>query len=136
MRSVCINCQQSGDYTTDVKPRWCRCHGIGGPYHAPRGTVVVFTYMTPERKAERDAALAIKNEYIATRDALVDARWTDSGRRRSAKARVLVAATKAFRKASRALEALQAVCAHEERSIYQHSACAHCAAVLDESEAA
>lgn len=135
MKSVCIGCNQTGEYTSDVKPRWCRCRGVGGPYHAPKGHVYLFLFMTPEQKADRDATLAIKNEYIDARDALIHARWTDGGRRRSSRARVLVAATSRFRKATRGLDKLQASCSHDERSVYQSNVCARCAAVLAETEA-
>lgn len=120
----------------DAKPEWCRCRGAGGPYHAPKGTIVAFVYMTPEQKDDHDAALAIKNEYLAARDAVSDARWTDSGRRRSATSAVVVEAGRRFRKASRALDKLQASCGHSERSIYQSNVCARCALVLSETEAA
>lgn len=135
MKAICISCQQTGEHR-EGRPSWCRCKSTGGPYHAPKGVVVAFVYMTREQLADRDEALAIKNEFLRARDAVVDARWTESGRRRSSKVAVLLAATKRFRKAERALDALQSTCSHDERSIYQHNVCERCALVLEESEAA
>lgn len=127
----CVGCGGSGTAKGHAKPAWCKCKGTPGPFHALPGHAVLFEYMTPPVAADRDAARAITNEYIDARDAGSDARWTDSGRRRSTKTQIYKTWLRRFLAAESALEALQASCAHESRSFFSASHCSRCALMID-----
>lgn len=137
MLARCAGCSRCGKVSGHATPSWCRCEKTRspGPFLALPGHVTVFEYMTPEQRADRDAARAVTNEYIAARDAGADARWTATGRRRSVKTAIYQAWATRIKLATRALSALQASCTHESRSFYSHEHCARCAIML-EAEAA
>lgn len=99
------------------------------------GHVTLTEYLTPEQAADRDAARAITNEYLAARDAGSEARWTPSGRRRSTKSAIYKAWERRFKAAEQALDALQANCSHESRGFFSRAHCDRCKRLLDTTEA-
>lgn len=131
MMAECGGCGKSGaTSSTNRRPAWCRCKGVAGPYVAPTGHVTLLVYMTPEQHADLQAARAIKNEYIAARDAGADARWTPSLRGRSKTSAIYRAWSRRMRAGTRALEALQAACAHFDRCLFSPHHCNRCAVYL------
>lgn len=43
--AVCVRCKREGVYQGGGrKPRWCKCKGLGGPFVAPAGVVVRYTF--------------------------------------------------------------------------------------------
>lgn len=131
IQARCASCGQSGRVDGHSTPAWCKCSGVPGPFHALPGHAVLFTYMTPEQTADRDAARAVTNEYIDARDAGSDARWTDSGKRRPMSSKIYKTWLRRFLAAEAALDALQTACSHSARSFFSHAHCERCALLLD-----
>lgn len=132
LTAVCQGCGGSGMTTgLGTKPPWCKCKGSCGPYHAPKGSVTLILFMTPEEKAFRDAARVITNEWVDAKSAGADARWTPSLRRRSEKSPIYKAWRKRFGAALAALEKLEAECPHTGRSMYQPHLCDVCGSCME-----
>lgn len=137
--SLCQSCGHQGPVdvgtATSANPPWCTCTGKnkGGPYVAPPGVVVCLSYESKEDSAFREECRLAGNAERHARDDL-SLRWVRSGRgwrelpRSSPKRRRLEGA---YRKALRALEALQARCAHAERSMFSHEHCGVCYAHVE-----
>lgn len=128
--AICQKCGRRGMHNGAAKPRWCRCPKVGGPYVAPPGFVAVITFESPCDAAFRERCRLLGNAEREARDALSE-RWVRCGRGwrelgwSSPKRRRL---ERAYRKALRALEAVQAQCAHDEldRSIFDRGMCGVC----------
>lgn len=127
----CLGCAKNGPAPDHLGiASWCTCTGVAGPYVALPSHITVISYMTPEQTADLGHARAIKNAYIAARDAGADARWTATGRPRPRSSRIYRAWARRMRAATVALEQLQATCRHAERSQFSREHCARCAAHL------
>lgn len=137
--ATCVTCGGRG-LVSDVhartgrRPRWCRCTGRQIPgYVAQPGVIVRIAYRTAEQAADRDAALAITNHYIAVKDERSDAYYgTPTMRRRSEKSAAVAAGRARFDAACAALDALQAACPHHDRALWAPNVCDRCGAEMDE----
>jgi hypothetical protein len=127
----CIACGGQGPIaSTDGKPAWCTCTGKkrGGPYQPPPGVVIRYTVESRDAAAFRERCRQLGNAERRARDDLAG-RFVRAGTgyrelpRTSPKRRALEAA---YRTARRALEAVQAVCSHPERSIHAPDFCSVC----------
>jgi hypothetical protein len=132
MIALCQTCGNRGPMPDAIEaiPDWCTCPRRGrhgpGPFVAPPGVIVCYTFESKQDAAFRETCrLAAKTEHM-TRDAITDARWTDAGRKRPATHPRVRAAVKAYRKALRELEALQGQCSHPSRSIFNRIFCDVC----------
>jgi hypothetical protein len=135
--ALCQSCGQQGvtPFGGHAKPAWCKCTGkkLGGPYVAPPGYIVRFAYESTDDAAFREACRLAGNAEREARDNLSQ-RFVRSGKgwrelpRSSPKRRALEAA---YRKASRALEALRARCPHTGRSLFSKAQCDICYAHVE-----
>lgn len=137
--AMCQSCGGRGVVPADPakKPRWCTCdkgprHG-GGPFVAPPGVVVVYRFESRDDHAFRERCRLVGNAERRARDDL-SGRFVRSGRgyrelpKSSPKRRGLETA---YRRALRALEAVQAECAHGSRSIFNRVFCDVCYAHVE-----
>lgn len=130
VKMLCQSCNRTGLHTIGAgKPRWCRCgKGSHGPIVAAPGTIVRYTFESASDAAFRkECQLAGKEERDA-RDNLTD-RWVKCGKgyrelpMTSPKRQKL---EKAYEDALAKLEALQAKCPHEGRSMFDREMCDCC----------
>lgn len=133
---VCQSCRNEGPMPVAVAdiPEWCTCDRSGrkggpGPYHPPPGVVIRFTFETKDDAAFRERCRLTSNAERQARDAITEATYYPSGRKRPAKFRK--AAIRAYNKSLRALEALQAQCSHPSRSIFNRIFCDVCKAQVE-----
>lgn len=137
IRAICQKCGRTGVTQLDgrARPSWCKCprKGLGGPYVAAPGHVVRFTYESSAAAAFREACRLASNAEREARDNLSQ-RLVRAGKgwrelpRSSPKRRAL---EKAYAKAVRAIEALQARCPHESRSLFNRVFCDVCDAHVE-----
>lgn len=95
-----------------------------GPFVAPPGVIVSYRFET--RDAFRQRCLFAGGAERRARDAVIVARYGGSKRRRAESSKIVRAALAAYRKARRALQALQAQCPHEGRSMHSPIHCDVC----------
>jgi hypothetical protein len=115
------------------KEPWCKCppKKNGGPYVAPPDVIVRYTFESKDAAAFRERCRLASNSERRARDAITDARYTPKLRRRRDSSPIVKAAVKAYRAALRELEALQAVCPHESRSMFNRVFCDVCSAHVE-----
>jgi hypothetical protein len=129
---LCQTCGNRGSMPAGIAtvPDWCTCPRGGrrgpGPFVAPPGVVVRYTFESSADAALREQCRLAGNAVHAARDAVATARY---GGRESARPNThprVRRARKAYLAALRALEALQAQCPHPSRSPYSRVHCDVC----------
>lgn len=139
--AVCQSCGERGVMRPHAemlasgtgKEPWCKCgpKKLGGPYVNPPGHVTVFIFESKDAAAFREQCRLAGNAERQARDAITEARYTASGRRRPDSSPRVRSALKAHRAAIRAHEKLQAVCSHPSRSIFNRIFCDVCHAQVE-----
>jgi hypothetical protein len=127
--AVCRTCGNCGPVPATGVPAWCTCTGTGGPYNAPPGTVVQYTFETREAVAFRERCRLAANAERVARDVVTRVRWDGAvGRPRRFTHPLVREAVRVYAEAARSLEILQAQCPHPSRSPYAPEHCDACAA--------
>ena len=128
---MCQSCGRSGPYRLGQasRPKWCRCPpDKSGPLQAPPGHVTALTFETRAASTFRERCRLASNAEREARDALCS-RWVRCGRgwrelpATSKKVRALEAAYEAK---LAELEALRAVCPHNDRMHFDQERCGTC----------
>lgn len=132
VRMLCQGCGRSGMHRFGGnKPRWCRCpkaKRTHGPIVAAPGTVVRLTFESADDAGFRARAAEVIRAWFDARDAL-SSRWVRCGRgwrelpRSSPRRKALELA---FRRATRAWDAIQGECPHRGRSLFDPNSCDVC----------
>lgn len=135
--ALCQSCGRRGRVAVGsarAKERWCRCpKGKSGPYVSPPGHVTVFHFRSKADAEFRERCRLLGNAERRARDAL-SGRFVRCGRgwrelpRSAPKRRVLETN---YREALRALEKVQALCPHAERSMFAPVMCGVCYAHVE-----
>ncbi len=134
---LCQGCKKTGLYDAQVTPGrapWCTCLARAyGPYVAAPDVVIALRFEDRTEAAFREECRLAGNVEREARDAL-SGRYVRAGKgfrelpKTSPKRRALEAE---YRKACRAHEALQARCAHPERSQFSRAHCGVCHAYVE-----
>ena len=139
--AICIKCNKSGLVDIggrDIKPSWCTCPDIGGPYNAPPGFVARWTYEAKDAAAFREACRLASNAEREARDEMLSTFWVGYQRngRRFVRAvpkanRKRGAAERRYANKLRALRKLQRQCEHPARSLFDSESCDVCHAHVE-----
>lgn len=136
--ALCQTCGNRGlmPHGTDEIPSWCTCTGKGprggpGPFVAPPGVIVRYIFETPEAAAWRERCRLAGNAERRARDAICEATYYPSGRKRPGWQKLRRAAIRAHDRAIDALEALQLQCSHPSRSMFSPVHCDVCYAHVE-----
>lgn len=131
VKMACRGCGRQGvqAFGDCRKLRWCRCVKSFGPIVAAPGTVVRLMFESEEDARFRERCRLAANAEHDARHAWREGRWVRCGkgyRRLPDNAKKVIALAKAHDDALAALEALQALCSHEGRSIFDREMCDCC----------
>lgn len=136
--SLCQTCGNQGPTPAVVAeiPEWCTCDRSGrkggpGPFVAPPGVVVRYTFETKDEAAWRERCRLTANAERRARDAICDATYYPSGRKRPGWRKLRRAAIRAHDRSIDALEALQLQCPHTSRSMFSPVHCDVCYAHVE-----
>jgi len=130
--AVCRGCGKQGIKATDERPAWCECTGATcGPYQAPAGVVARFTFESGDAAAFREKCRLAGNAERRARDAICDATYFPSGRKRPGWRSLRRKAIRAHDSAIDRLESLQAQCPHPSRSMFSRVHCDVCYAHVE-----
>lgn len=133
MPALCQGCGKQGPYDDAQRPAWCACTGKScGPYVAPPGFIGRMIFENSDEAAFRERCGLASNAEREARDRLV--RYVRCGRGFRELPRThprRKASEAAWRKACRALEALQTICPHTHRNFFHPVACDVCHAHIE-----
>lgn len=132
--AFCQGCRRKGMIAGGPKkPRWCRCKGTSGPYVAPPGVVIRYTFVSADEATFRERCRLASVAEREARDALTQ-RWVRCGAgwrelplgtpKRDALEANYFAARKAMLR-------LQAACSHPSRCLFSAAHCDVCNAYVE-----